>query len=277
MFPGFNPFGIGYNPIMSPLQQGSFQGAEQPSGLSYDPGTAYFQPEESANLSQGAWAQTPLGATMTAYYKLKDMQQRHGIEQGQWLESAKNDVDIKKQQVFEENHYQLDDQGKLMFGENGHPLLDKGAENADQKKVRLDWEKSEQDRLTASYSQQSKEVTAKLQKYQMELQANPYLMYDPKYRDEYVSKFAEVKGQSELLDKQYFNDLTRSGLDFLPNPDDPEGTMGGHLDKLGGDFAALQQRHQAEEAGSPEGQLLAKLSQQYTDYLGLLYPTTMMA
>jgi hypothetical protein len=275
MFAGFNPFGIGFNPPMSPLTPGQpFGSGQQAPGLAYDPAAAYFQPQES--FTPGAWGQTPLGATMTAFYRMKEMQRQHGLEQGQWLQNAAQNVDLKKDQVFEENHYQLDDKGQLVFDDKGNPLLMKGEEDADHKKARLAWEKVEDDRITADYNKKSTTVADQLRKLQAEQQTNPALLYDPKAREEYVQKFVALKNQSDLLDQTYFDDMANSGLSYLPDPDNPEGTMGGYIDKLGSDFGALRQRHSAEEASSPEGQLLAKLTQQYNDGLQLIYPPTVM-
>ncbi|MFP4496711.1 MAG: hypothetical protein ACLFQV_00765 [Vulcanimicrobiota bacterium] len=172
------------------------------------------------------------------FMELQQLQAEHKQEQNEFASEFKDDINSKRREIFTQNHYQFDKNGKPVMDENGKPKLFEGKESREQRSLRGDWEKSVKKELKTKQKAEAEVLEEKAKALFKEIHENGTDFLDPEK--------AEMRQQQmEALEKEEKEMMIRHDKEqidvvsgHLPDPDSKQ-----YQDLM----AARDAREQAEE------------------------------
>jgi hypothetical protein len=228
-----------------------------------------FEPEQNTpNLLNNP--DIPQSPSREIYFKLAELQDQAQKDVLRSLEDFNNECIAHKEKVFATNHYEFDDQGNPVLGENGLPKLVEGAESSEQNKMRTAWESTTKD-------QQRKQHDAELEAYiKSTIEESQTLLgelrttKDPERIKQIYERMGQLsQGEIDLRGRIYMEDL-KSGMEGLPDV-----INGGNLTDFV-DSRAQEVRNFAESTAqgvinSPEAQMIGAYQQKMAAYTASLW------
>jgi len=254
-FMGLNMGNIYGNAIRSAMGMGGIPmyGQQNPLfGGVFDPASVF------QGLALNASGQ-PRSPSQDVYIRYGRMQENAMGDCTQFLEGLKEDVESKKDQVFFENHYLLDDKGnvglfqvndkgefvtdkdgKLVPDRNGKPKLEKGGETYEQNKARKLFERTEMSQLKQHQQLEAEQLSMRIAAAQDAFQSDPSTILNTQKAQEYTALMESLTNeQIALAEKQTFEQMG-VGLQGLPDPQDPTKTLSSFLSDKQGEYQTLK-------------------------------------
>lgn len=197
----------------------------------------------------------PMPPTLEDTMALMGMYQNQQANEEQHFNQMYNDVLAKKEEVFKENHYQYDEQGKpIMDEETGKPQVFEGAEDAFGKFQRHQWEQSIAQEMGDKHQQEFTDFEKTANKIMLDINKNPGSMFDIQSRQNRNEQIESLQNQEHKLLVSQKQEYLQAIAGHLPNPDSKGETMGQYIDQGFQDYTTMMDQSESDIANSDAGQ-----------------------
>lgn len=213
-------------------------------------------------LGMGANDQ-PVHPGMEAFQRFSQLQmshqdQRAGVERG-----LEEDLEFAKERLFANNHYQTDDNGALVMGDDGRPILVEGAENGGQRLQRLQWERAQKHQAEARNGAEAQAFRARSEQVLADLRAQGNNLD----REQYLRTVEALTAEEQAMAARHHREVLGSTVQGLPDPEIAGRPLSARIDDGVAQLQQLQAQHTAVEMSTPEGQAIQAYMDQMNAFI----------
>jgi hypothetical protein len=151
------------------------------------------------------------------YFKLAELEDQAQKAVLRELEDFNNECISHKEKVFASNHYEFDENGKPVLGDDGKPKLVEGAESADQNKLRTSWESQSKDEKRAKDDAELEAYVKSTIEESQSLLNELRSTKDPERIKQIYERMGQLsQGEIDMRGRIYLEDL-KVGMEGLPD------------------------------------------------------------
>jgi hypothetical protein len=215
------------------------------------------------------------------------MQENAMNEARAFLENFKEEMESRKDEVFYQNHYVLDDKGnvglfqvnekgefvtdkdgKLIPDPKGKTKLEQGGETYEQNKARRQYEKELTRQTKARHEAEAEQLRERTAAAQDAFMSDPSTTLNPEKAEQYRNAMEQLaREEIAIAERHMFEDLS-VGIEGLPDPKNPAQPLTAFLNQKQAEYQDMKLANQQEIESSPEGQQIRdyfERMQEFTD------------
>jgi hypothetical protein len=219
----------------------------------FDPNLFAFEPGTIVpGIGFGA-VDLPRHPGLEAFRRVEELQQLHRQEQEDYVKALDEELEISREEVFAEYHYRIGQNGEVVRGENGLPILERGAESPAQRLARLRWEHDIKEQRSREYRERREAFARDAGERMRVLEENLRLNPSPANFEAYARAVQELGEQEQAMQVEHERGQRRDLVAGLPDPRRPGRRLSERLEQGIRGLSNLQEAQRQRLLATPEG------------------------